>query len=247
MGMSLQNRRMLPYAVLALASAAAMPAIAGDFVFGEDFEGVPACAGTGFVIGATPAAQTGSLGTQHHYLVKTRACGVSGAVTLGQSGAPASWTRTLDPNSLTLANDTVGVALLTVTVPTNADGGLGTFDLSATNNAVTVYGSATLDVANEWILHFAPDGTGADASLHQFPPSLTMKVGAKIRLISDDTTAYHIIHADGGGGLVHQNTGGPGLSAGQEYDMTLTGPTSTPGHIYCHSDPGPATVVTVQP
>jgi len=247
MRMSLQSRRLLRYAAALLASVAAAQAVAADFIFGEDFEGVPACSGTGFVIGATPAAQAGSLGTQHQYLVKTRACGVSGAVTLGQSGAPASWTRTLEPGSLTLANGSVGVALLTVTVPTNADAGLGTFDLSATNNAVTTYGSATLDIANEWILHFAPDGTGEDVSLHQFPPSLIVKVGAKIRLISEDAATGHIIHADGGGGLVHQNTGGPGVLPGQEYDMTLTAPTSLTGHIYCHSHPGPATLVTVQP
>lgn len=231
--------------LLVFSSAAAAPP--SDFIFGEDFEGIPDCAGTGFVIGATPEARSGSLGTQHDYFAKTRACGVSGTVTLGVSGGPASWTKTLDPTSMTLANGAVGVALLKVTVPTNADAGMGTFDLTATNNAVTVHGSATLTIANEWILHFAPDGTGSDGSLHVFPPQLTIKVGATIRLISDDTTNYHLIHADGGGGLIHQPTYLPGLAAGEEYDMTLTAPTTLTGHIYCHSHGGPVTYVTVVP
>ena len=229
-----------------VASAAGAPV--SDFIFGEDFEGVPACVGTGFVIGATPEARSGSLGTQHRYFVKTRACNASGVVTLGVSGGPTSWTKTLDPTSLTLSNNTVGVALLKVTVPTDADAGLGTFDLTATNNAVTSHASATLTIANEWILHFAPDGTGTDGSLHRFPTVLlTLKVGATIRLISDDTTTDHIIHADGGGGLVHMNSGGPGLAAGEEWDMTLTAPTTTTGHIYCHSHFGPITPVQVVP
>jgi hypothetical protein len=38
--------------------AAVLPASAADFIFGEDFEGIPACAGTGFVIGATPGARS---------------------------------------------------------------------------------------------------------------------------------------------------------------------------------------------
>lgn len=232
-----------------VALAVSCHAAAGDFIFGEDFEGVPACPGGNvFSIGATPPARTGSLGTQHRYFVKVRACNVSGAATLGQSGAPASWARTIDPGSLTLADGTIGVALLTVTVPTNADAGLGTFNLSATHNADQTFADVTLDIANEWILHFAPDGTGSVGTAHIFPTPLTIKVGAKIRLISDDTSDYHIIHADGASGLVHQNVAGPGLGAGQEYDLIPTAPNSpSGGHIYCHSHPGPATVVTVVP
>ncbi|HSC12108.1 MAG TPA: hypothetical protein VLC97_14125 [Rhodanobacteraceae bacterium] len=239
-------------AVFAWAMAAlalSCDAAAGDFIFGEDFEGVPSCTGgIGFSIGATPPARTGSLGTQHRYLVKLHACNVSGTATLGQSGAPDSWTRTLDPGSLTLADGAVGVALLTVTVPTNADAGLGTFNLSATHNAELSSTDVTLDIANEWILHFAPNGTGSIGSAHNFPGSLIIKVGAKIRLISDDTTDTHLIHADGGTGLIHQNVAGPGLSAGQEYDLTPTAPnTPLAGHLYCHYHGGPVTVVTVVP
>src|SRR4029453_6697016 len=102
-----------------VASAAGAPV--SDFIFGDDLEGVPACTGTGFAIGATPEARSGSLGTQHRYFVKTRACNTSGVVTLGVSGGPTSWPKTLEPTSLTLPDGTVGVALLKVTVPTDAD------------------------------------------------------------------------------------------------------------------------------
>jgi len=68
------------------ALALSCDAAAGDFIFGEDFEGVPACTGgTGFSIGATPPARTGSLGTQHRYLVKLHACNVSGTATLDKA------------------------------------------------------------------------------------------------------------------------------------------------------------------
>jgi hypothetical protein len=236
-------------ALLGLAACStATSAYAADFVFGEDFEGVPACTADPFAVGATPAAQTGSLGTQHRYFVKVRSCAASGMVTLGAGGAPASWTTTLDPASLTLASGAVGVALFNVAVPTSGDAGLVPFDFAATNNATAYHGGATLDIANEWILHFAPDGTGSDLSLHNFPSTLSIKVGAKIRLISDDTTAYHLIHADGGGGLVHQSTAGVGLGAGEEYDMTITSVTGIPGHIYCHSHAfPPVTTVTIVP
>ena len=246
MCISFRKFRLWRVALLLLALVSAAPVAAGDFVFGEDFEGIPACAGSGFFIGATPGAQSGSLGTVHRYLVKTRACSASGTVTLGQSGGPASWVRTLDPGVLSIADGATGVALLTVTVPTNADAGQATLDLTATHSADTTNGSVSLNIANEWILHFAPDGTGSDASLHVFPPSLVIKVGATIRLVSDDTSATHVIHADGGGGLAHQNVAA-GLSAGQEYDMLLTAPTSATGHIYCHSHPGTPTLVTVVP
>src|SRR4029078_11363658 len=43
------------------ALALSCDATAGDFIFGEDFEGVPSCTGgTGFSIGGTPPAHTRS-------------------------------------------------------------------------------------------------------------------------------------------------------------------------------------------
>ena len=239
------NRRILSAAFGLAACSTATSGFAADFIFGEDFEGVPACAADPFAVGATPADQTGSLGTQHRYFVKVRSCAASGTVTLDVSGAPASWTATLDPTSLTLASGSVGVALFNVAVPTNADAGLASFDVSATNDSTAYHGSATLDIANEWILHFAPDGTDSDPSRHIFPPTLSLKVGAKIRLISDDTTTHHLIHGDGG--LPHQNVGGIGLGAGDEYDMTINSPIAG-GHIYCHSHgQPPVTTVTAVP
>jgi len=239
------KHRILRAAFGLAACSTATSAFAADFIFGEDFEGVPACAADPFAVGATPSAQAGSLGTQHRYLVKVRSCATSGIVTLGVSGAPASWTTTLDPTSLALASGSVGVALFNVAVPTNADAGLASFDVSATNSATAYHGSATLDIANEWILHFAPDGTGSDLSRHIFPPTLSLKVGAKIRLISDDTTDHHIIHGDGG--LPHQSVGGLGLGAGEEFDMMINSPIAA-GHIYCHSHAyPPITTVTAVP
>ena len=195
----------------------------GDFVFGDDFEGVPAC-GTGFAILATPAARSTTLGTQMRYFIKTRACGNGGTVNLGETGAPASWATSIDPATQTIGSGATGVALMTVNVPTNGDAGLGTFDITAQNGVDVTHAGATLDVANEVLIHFAPDGTGS--GLHAFPASLTLKVGAKIRLIDDDTTAVHRIHGDGV--IPHQAFD---MTAGQEYDVT---PVLGVGDFYCH-------------
>lgn len=238
------SRRLLPAAFVVLGFTTDSPA--ADFIFGEDFEGVPACNVTGFDVVATPVPSA-TLGTQTRHLLKVRACGVSGSVTLGIGDIPPAWTPSIDNGSFTLADGQVGVALLTMKVPTNSAGGIAAFNVTATHNVDVTHGTVGVNVIAQWILHFAPDGTGSNGSLHVFPTPLTIKVGSTIRLISDDTTDFHLIHADGGGGLVHQNTAGLGLAAGQEYDMTLTAPTGVTGHIYCHFHGGPITAVTVVP
>jgi len=133
----------LHLAALALAAAAlALPchAAAGDFVFGEDFDGVPYCPPipdlNQFAMLGTPTTRTGSLGSRQYFLVKLRGCGnVSGLIALSQDGAPASWAATLDPASPTLGVGAYGVSLLSVDVPANAATGSGTFNLYAWHNA----------------------------------------------------------------------------------------------------------------
>jgi len=229
---SLARRLQAP--LLVIASLRLATALGADFIFGEDFEGVPACNLTGFVVAATPAPLSARLGTQTRHLLKVRACGVSGTVTLGTGDIPVTWGASIDNATFNLADGQVGVAALLMTVPTDSAGGLATFNATATNAGnVTTQGPVSVNVVSEWILHFAPDGTAYHN--HVFLPAvLTIKLGAKIRLIDDDSTENHTIHASGGsGGFTHQPD--PGMTQGQEWDITPTAPTATQGLIYCHA------------
>jgi len=224
-------------AAIVLAAFAASPAMAtGDFIFGDDYESSFVCpagptpAITGVI---SPGSISTSLGTQNHYLVKVASCGYSGTVTLTPKGAPATWTLTMDPPSKTLALNGVAVAQLTVTVPTDGDSGLHSVTVdAAASGANTAAPSADLDVAKEFAIHFAPDGTGAGA--HAFlPQNLTIRLGTKLRFISDDSTASHTIHAQNpAAGFYHESD--PGISQGGEYDLTASD-TVTNALIYCHS------------
>jgi len=222
---------------IVLAASAGAPAMAtSDFVYGDDFESTFVCpAGpTPAITGAiSPASISTSLGTQNRYLVKVYSCGFSGNVTLTPNGAPASWILAIDPPTKSLALNSTAVAQLTVTVPTDGDSGLHSVGVdAAASGANTAALSADLDVAKEYPIHFAPDGT--DAGAHAFLPTyLTIKIGTKLRFISDDSTSLHAIHAQSvAAGFSHQPD--PGMAAGGEYDLTATGPV-TNTLIYCHS------------
>ena len=220
-----------------LAACADGPAMAaGDFVHGDDFESTFVCpAGpTPAITGAvSPTLINTSLGTQNRYLVKVYSCGYSGTVTLTPKNAPVSWTLAMDPSSVSLALNSVAVAQLAITVPTDGDSGLHSVAVdAAASGANTATLGADLDVAKEFAIHFAPDGTGAGA--HAFLPAyLTVKVGTKLRFISDDSTDGHNIHGQGASGFTHQPTY-LSLQKGEEYDITATGPIiNTP--VYCHT------------
>jgi plastocyanin len=229
-------------AMLPLGALVAADARAGDFVFGEDFEGNPACiVASGFAVLATPASRTSTLGLQNRYLVKVRSCGDAASNALAASGGPATWTKTMDPPSITLASNASGVALLTVSVPSAGDAGLATFDITAQAGANIVHASADLNVANEYILTIA-DGTGSGD--HHFPAFLQLKVGAKLRTLDADSVLPHRIHGDGAGGFLHQNMD---MTQGQEYDITTT-TEGGPYDFYCHDHPnsGDMKVTVVQ-
>jgi len=220
-----------------LAACAAGPAMAaGDFVHGDDFESTFVCpAGpTPAITGAvSPTLIKTALGTQNRYLVKVYSCGYSGTVTLTPKNAPATWTLAMDPSSVSLALNSVAVAQLTVTVPTDGDSGLHSVAVdAAASGANTATLSADLDVAKEFAIHFAPDGTGAEA--HAFlPVYLTIRIGAKLGLISDDSMSMDAIHAQSvAAGFSHQPD--PGMGKGGEYDLTASGVVTSTA-IYCHS------------
>jgi len=224
-------------AAILLAACAATPAMAtGDFVYGDDFESTFVCPAGPLpaITGAmSPALINTALGTQNRYLVKVYSCGYSGTVTLTPKDAPASWTLTIDPPSESLALNAVAVAQLTVTVPTDGDTGLHSVTVdAAASGANTAPLNANLDVAKEYAIHFAPDGTGTGT--HAFlPVNLTIKIGTKLRFISDDSTALHAIHAEYmAAGFVHQPP--PGMSQGGEYDIVATNTVSNTA-IFCHN------------
>ena len=222
---------------IVLAAGTSAPAMAtGDFIHGDDFESPLVCPAGPLpaITGAmSPALIKTSLGTQNRYLVKVLSCGFSGNVTLTPNGAPASWTLTMDPASVSLALDSVAVAQLIVAVPTDGDSGLHPVAVdAAASGANTAALSADLDVAKEFAIHFAPDGTGGAA--HAFLPALlTIKVGTKLRFISDDSAALHAIHAESpGAGFFHQPP--PGMGQGGEYDITASA-TVDNTLVYCHN------------
>jgi hypothetical protein len=229
-----------PILFAATASTFSIAASAGDFVFGEDFEGVPACSGTGFVLGVTPELRSAVLNSTVHYFIKLRACGTSGLNLLSQTDGPSTWSYAIDPPMLSPPFDTIGVAEVTVTVPTAGDTGAHFFHVAADSAGGTATSGAALDVSSIYAMHFAPDGTGTGP--HVFPSSLTIKVGTTLRLFDDDTTAFHRIHGDGV--LSHQASD---MTVGQYYDITPS--TAGTGNLYCH-DHGTGvglTFVTVNP
>ena len=235
------------------AALIATHAVAADFISGDDFESAVVCpSGSQPAIAAvvSPSTQQTTLGTQKHYLVHVRSCGFAGSVALTPSGAPASWTVALDPPSLNLTTGSIGGSEMAVTVPSDGDAGLHTISMSAAaSGANTAALSADLNVANEYLIHFAPDGTGSGT--HAFyPTDLTVKLGAKLRYIDDDATTGHRIHGENSGaGFSHQASD---MSQGQEYDITTLA-TVTRTLVYCHDHgdnlavPGTYMYVTVVP
>jgi plastocyanin len=219
---------------------------AADFIYGDDFESSLTCSGGGPAIAGamSPTSVNTQLGMQTRYLVKVLSCGFSGPVALTPSGTPASWGVVLDPPVLQVALNSAAVSELTVTVPTDGDAGSVMIHIdAAASGANTALLASSLNVANEYSIHFAPDGTGSGP--HAFlPVYLQVKLGAKLRFIDDDSTDVHRIHGVGSSGFAHQAFD---MSQGQEYDITPTATiTNTP--IYCHDHPGTGTMyVTVVP
>lgn len=204
---------------------------AGDFVYGDDFDSAPTCGADAFAIATSPSTQNAMLGSQTYYYVKVRSCGTSAGNSLAASGVPTNWTVTFDPTSVTPAANSTAVALMKIAVATNGDAGVHAIDLSAQSAAATVHDSPSLDVTNMYIVTIA-DGTGLGA--HVLPGFLYLRVGATLRMFNADTTSEHLIHATTNviPGFVHQNSGGPGITAGQYYDLTSTGTGND--SIYCH-------------
>jgi plastocyanin len=225
----------LATALVALALMPVANARAGDFIYGDDFDAGPSCTGVvspGIAALASPTDRATTLGTQSRYLVKIRSCGYAGSAVLAVSGSPASWSTSIDPSSLTIANNGYSVGELSATIPTNGDSGTILLDVGVQIAGNTAHTTATIDVANQVILRI-DDGTGSGSHSH-FPPFLTIKSGTMIRFVDDDSVLMHEIHSSGGAGFLHQSP--PGLSQGQEYDVTPTDPTYS-YLFYCHSHP----------
>jgi hypothetical protein len=235
--MQTSYRNIMNFLVIAVAAlAAATAAQAGDFQWGDDFETGPTCAGVSppaVVALTSPGDRATTLGTGGNHLIKVRSCGYAGGIILGVSGNPASWTVAVDPTSMTLASGGYGVAELAVTIPTDGDSGAQLLDVAVHSTANTAHASVTYDVANQVIINI-DEGTGSGSHTH-FPPFLKIKSGTMLRFTDDDSVALHAIHSDGGIGFPHQSP--PGMTKGQEYDVTPTD-TSNPYFFYCHNHPG---------
>ena len=231
------------FLALALCSALASErAIAGDFVYGDDFDSAPVCAADAFAISASPSTQSALLGSQSYYYVKVRSCDTSAGNSLAASGVPTNWTVTFDPTSVTPAANSTAVALMKIAVATNGDAGVHAIDVSAQSAAATVHASPSLDVTNMYIITI-PDGSGSGD--HHIGGTLYLRVGATLRMFNADTTSNHLIHAGLVPGFQHEYVGGPGISAGQYYDLTST--SSGTDMVYCHLHGGGTITVHVDP
>jgi hypothetical protein len=181
----------------------------------------------------TPGGRSTRLGTTNNFLVKVLSCGYGGNVSLTPSGAPANWSLSADPANFSLASGAMQVALAKAVIPTNGDAGSFAIDVAAQALAAnSVPLSANVDAADE-VLIVIRDGTGVDPAAHPYPQYLYLRVGTKYRIYSDDSTADHLIHADGVPGFTHMSTSGLGLLQGQEWDEISTAPGN--GHVYCHN------------
>lgn len=206
---------------------AATRAGAADLIFDADFEPLPACTGQGLAATVQPASRQNLLGTRTRYILRVRSCAYAGALSLGASGAPASWSVSFDPPSPPIDTATVAVADMLVDVPTDGDAGLHSIAAVAIGGAQSATATAALDALDQVLITIAP-GTGAGD--HHFPAHTELRVGTMLRFVNADTVV-HRIHMNGTiPGFAHEASD---LLPGGEYDVTSSGP-GTDSQVYCH-------------
>lgn len=213
-----------------------------DVGVGDDDPGLaPDAAPTpDYAVSIAPPSIDTTLGTESRYTITLSSDHFDGDVTLSATGVPAGWTATFEPSTVTLADGGTGAATLVVVVPSDAAAAAATIGVDAQAAPGLRQASAALTVANEYVVDLAA-GTGSGA--HAFPPNLTLKLGATVRVRNSDTTP-HRVHSDGGAGFPHQETS---MAQGESY-------LATPGDVggyrfYCHDhgDGLGATALTVVP
>ncbi|MCE9571730.1 MAG: hypothetical protein K8W52_01100 [Deltaproteobacteria bacterium] len=183
-----------------------------------------------FAVAVTSPTTATTLGTEVHYTATISSTNFAGLVALNPTGAPASWTVTVEPAQLQVPLDGSITADIKVVIPSDTPDLTGTIGVSAfgTPGTQTASGPA-LTVTNRYDITIA---AGTAAGDHHLPPRVELRLGATLRVIDADATAgvAHRVHSDSGGsGFPHQDAD---MASGDHYDVT---PTETGSFKwYCH-------------
>jgi plastocyanin len=225
--------RVLCAASLALVAAcdvgSALPGPGGDDDPGADAAVSIDAPVPAYSLALDPPALTTALGTEVTYVVTVQASAFDGPVALAVSGAPASWTITFTPPTVTALDGSTVASEMKVVIPSNGEAAPAgtplTVDASAAPGPRSA--TATLTVANEYTFSIG-DGTGAGLHFGAMAGGLLrLRAGATLHITNNDTVG-HRIHA-GGGVFEHQATT---MGPGQSYTVTVLDGSDT---FYCHN------------
>jgi hypothetical protein len=186
-----------------------------------------------FSVSADTAGPT-TLGKQVTFHVHLTSTGLSTAVTLSVTGAPASWTVTPPASPVALTANGQATADVLVVVPSNAAPAVAgqTLTVHADAPSHTHTANTLVTVANQFII---PIQRGALSSTHWGSlgnTTIHLNSGTLLTFRNDDTTSHNIHTGSALPGVQHQNTSATTLPGGT-YDQTPTGTGST--KVTCHS------------
>lgn len=180
---------------------------------------------------AVTGAPAGQLGQSLTLTADVTGEHFAGPVALTVSGAPASWTVTVEPSTVTVADGQTAHATITIAVPSNGEAAPAGQALTVTGTADpgerTAAASVTVD--NVYVLAIGTPGAAGQHFGSMAGGQLRMRQGARLRIPNTDAIA-HRIHSDAGvSGFPHQATS---MGAGAAYEVTL-GATGS-DTFYCH-------------
>jgi hypothetical protein len=173
---------------------------------------------------------------------------LSGSLVDASGSAPAGWTITVSPATVTVPVNGTATAVATVTIPSENHGLAATAKLSVASSAATGTFSRTASVTalNQITFPIAITG-GLCVYPAPSPGTVNVTTGTKLRWLNNATNTQDLsIHvASNPYGVFHQATS-PGLFPGAVYEQTLGGVPGASFNWYCHS-PGPTTTNLIQP
>jgi plastocyanin len=177
-----------------------------------------------YALAVSPISAELVLGETRTFTVTiTGANGFSGPVALAATGIPATWSAKFEPATVEVAAGTPGTATLTLSIPTDAEIATGMLDVAGSAAPGERHASKADIVVKPEIVIRIPQGS-VDNPENSFGPNGQVRVryvapGTKITWVNDDAV-NHRIHADGAGGIQHQQGEIP---PGGSYTDTITG------------------------
>jgi cysteine-rich repeat protein len=156
---------------------------------------------------------------------------------LDSLGAPLpDWVAAIQPTSLDLPVNGTGSAVVTLAVPSQNKGLVGSVRIITTSSATLGTREATSAVtALNQISFNVTDNAGQ--CVYPTAAAIMVTEGTKVRFVNGSTIGL-IIHSDGDGkGVAHQSTAAD-MPPGQAYEQTVANADGADFGWYCHS-PGP--------